>query len=84
MSELNSPPNTDTPSKAEARKLLSEHCTNMIHALEDGISRTGNRGNAPMRHESSRLKVLLDLFSANDPRIAEMIETSVHAETSTH
>lgn len=68
----------DTQAKAAARKQLAEHCGNMIHALEDGISRHAPHGNAPMRHEAARLKVLLDLFTSNDPRIAEIIHQTIH------
>lgn len=74
------PPEADTAAKSAARKLLGEHCGNMIHALEDGItSRTaGARDNAPLRHESARLKVLMDLYVSNDPRIAEIIHQTIH------
>lgn len=68
----------DTQAKAAARKQLTEHCGNMIHALEDGISRHATHVNAPMRHEAARLKVLLDLFSLNDPRLEEIIHQTIH------
>jgi len=73
------PPEADTAAKSTSRKLLVEHCGNMIHALEDGLTSSSvAREKAPLRHESARLKVLLDLFVGNDPRIVEIIHQAIH------